>query len=233
MAVEISQNPWATLPLSLHVHSTQPGLCTCGAVHHHKHTTAVSSSSHEGKDGFFLCGKWAKQCRELAVWPKPREESVLDYSFEGSHPWPSNRGLTTLVPLTLLLLNSWLGTEPVAAWTRLAVLWTYSSSCRLEWDLHNWQWWWFLQAFLALVSLWDRLLLCHLELVTDCEWAEHFISTYPLRQRNKAILHLCRYCKSFRGCRVDPVSSVDTMCVLMPRTPTKAALQFLFIWLAL
>lgn len=46
--------PWATLPLSLHVHSTQPGLCTCGAVHHHERTTAVSSSSHEGKDGFFF-----------------------------------------------------------------------------------------------------------------------------------------------------------------------------------
>lgn len=57
----------------------------------------------KGRMDFFLCGKWEKQCRELAVWPKPREESVLEYSFEGTHPWPSNRGLTTLVPLALLL----------------------------------------------------------------------------------------------------------------------------------
>lgn len=49
MAVEISRAPEPLL--SLHVHATQPGLRTRGALHHHKHTTAVSNSSHGGKDG--------------------------------------------------------------------------------------------------------------------------------------------------------------------------------------
>lgn len=38
----------------------------------------------------FLSGKREKQCRELAVWPKPCEESVLKYSFEGTHPSLAN-----------------------------------------------------------------------------------------------------------------------------------------------
>lgn len=135
-------------------------------------------------------------------------------------------------PLCLLLFSliPWLGMEPVAAWTWLSLLWTYSSSCRPEWDLHNWQWWWFLQTLGVLVSLRGLSLLCHLKLLTV-----NVIFTYPLTWSNKAVklLHLCRYCKSFHGCRADPVSPVDNMCVLLPSTPTKAALQFLFIWLAL
>lgn len=59
---------------------------------HHKHTTAVSSSSHEGKDGiFFSVGSGKGSAGRLAVWPKPRAESVLEYSFEGTHPWLSKR----------------------------------------------------------------------------------------------------------------------------------------------
>lgn len=51
MAVKPSQ--CSKLPLSLHVHSKQPGLLACRALYHHKHTTAFGSSSHGGKDRIF------------------------------------------------------------------------------------------------------------------------------------------------------------------------------------
>lgn len=94
-------------------------------------------------------GNW--QCDQNHV------KSLCAVSFEGTYPWPSHRGLTTLVPLALLLLNSWLGMEPVAAWTWLSILWTYPLSA--DWSgtfiIGNGD------GFCRLCQLWLVLEVCH------------------------------------------------------------------------
>lgn len=108
MAIEIS---WCSeLPLSLNVHSTQPGLLTHRALYRCKHTAAVSSSSHGQKDRIFSSGKWEKQLREASSTTKTTPRicvGVRLWRHISLVEW--HRADTIPVPPGLCPSNSWLG----------------------------------------------------------------------------------------------------------------------------